>query len=281
MPDNLPSTPNRSGRLIRGLRVSWNLEWADQDGCSVPEEMLVPGIKTVLQRWQGGLPSVIDETPLPDPDLLNDAIPKSKWEVDLSGAPTPPWKLTYVVYLIDPIAAGTFTFVSPTVGARIAFEQLEEQIETKRMLVGGEVMPLVRLGVRPMKTRWGDKTRPAFEVLSWRTPGNGAALPAAPPPLQLLNEAAAPAPEPTSKPEPAPAKHAPIAETPPPAGRKPGTISVTSGKPAKSKIRLDVEAPAGLEAGPGRRSRLAAIRQVNRQWKLAGDDADEFPWTVF
>jgi hypothetical protein len=247
MTDNLPSTsngfPNRSGRLIKGLRVSWNLEWLDQDECTPPEEMLVPGIKTVLQRWQGGLPSVIDETPLPNPDDLNASIPKSEWENDMSGQPTPPWKLTYVVYLIDPIGAGTFTFVSSTVGARMAFEQLEEAIETKKMLVGGDVMPLVRLSERPMKTRWGDKSRPAFVVLSWRTPGNSAALPPAPPPLQLLNEGAAlPAPEPAPKPEPAPAKHIPVAETQPPAGRKPGKVEVTSGKPAKSKIRLDVEA---------------------------------------
>jgi hypothetical protein len=244
---DLPSTSNgysnRSGRLIRGLRVSWNLEWLDQDECTPPEEMLVPGTKTVLQRWQGGLPTVIDETPLPDPDLLNDAIPQSEWEKDMSGNPTAPWKPTYAVYLIDPVGAGTFTFISSTTGARMCFEQLEEAIETKKMLVGGDVMPLVRLSERPMKTRWGETHRPAFKILSWRTPGNSAALPSGSPPLQLLNEGAAPpAPEPAPEPEPAPVKHVPIAETPPPAGRKAGKTEFTSRKPAKSKIRLDVEA---------------------------------------
>ncbi|HEY1864970.1 MAG TPA: hypothetical protein VGG77_15070 [Roseiarcus sp.] len=245
MTDNLPSTSNgfsnRSGRLIKGLRLSWNQEWSDQDGCPPPGEMLVPGFKEILQRWQGGLPSVIDASPLPDPDLLNDAIPIKEWEDDMNGQPSPPWKRTYVVYFIDPIAASTYTFVSPTTGARIAYEQLAEQVETKRMLVGGDVIPLVHLGERPMKTRYGLKSRPALEILSWRTPGNGAGQMPASPPLQLLTEGATPE-APAVEPEPEPAKHVPVAETTPPAGRKPGKIEVTSGKQGKPKIRLETEA---------------------------------------
>jgi len=105
--------------------------------------MLVAGMKEVLQRWQGGLPGVIDETPLPDPDLLNSAIPVEEWELDMNKQPSPPWKRTYVVYLTDPIGAGTYTFITATVGGRMAFEALEEAIETKKMLVGGGVLPLV------------------------------------------------------------------------------------------------------------------------------------------
>jgi hypothetical protein len=239
MTTNLPSTSNvftnRSGRLIKGLRIGWNQEWIDQDGCEPPGEMLVAGIKTVLQRWQGGLPTVIDETPLPDPDFLNSAIPIAEWELDMNKQPSPPWKRTFVMYLIDPIGAGTYTFITATTGGRMCFEALEEAIETKKMLVGGDVLPLVSLDTRPMKTRWGDKSRPALTILSWRTPGNGAGQLPASPPLRLLDEGAtceAPAAEPEAAPEPA--KHTPIADTVPPAGRKPGKTEFT-GRQGKTK----------------------------------------------
>jgi hypothetical protein len=173
----------------------------------------------------------------------------------MNKQPSPPWKRTYVVYLVDPIGAGTYTFVSATVGGRICFERLEEVIETKTILAGGDVLPLVSLGEKPMKTNFGMKSRPALEPVSWRTRGNGAGLLPASPPLQLLDEAATPE-APAAEPEPA--KHVPVAETAPPAGRKPGSITV-NGKPAgkskdwskdtgpasaqgKSKIRLETEA---------------------------------------
>ena len=66
---------HRSGRLIQGIRIAWNLEWTDQDGCAPPPELLIPGIKRVLQKWKDGKADVIDALPLPDPDLLNSAIP--------------------------------------------------------------------------------------------------------------------------------------------------------------------------------------------------------------
>jgi hypothetical protein len=70
---------HRSGRLIRGIRIGWNQGWADADGCDPPAELLVPSIKRVLQKWKDGKPDVIDTFPLPDPELLNDAIPQSEW----------------------------------------------------------------------------------------------------------------------------------------------------------------------------------------------------------
>ena len=241
--DEGPGGSHRSGRLIRGIRISWNQEWQDQDGCAPPLEMLIPATKEVLQKWKDGKPEVIDALPLPDPDLLNSAIPASEWEIGLSGTPTPPWQHTVVAYGIDPIGAGTYTYVSATVGGHIAIDQLNDAIDTMKMLRGEQVMPLVRLTDRPMKTKFGLKSRPHFQIVDWRTRGNGAALPPSPPPLQLSSEAA---PTAASKSEPAaatPSAHVPVAETPPPPkGRTPGKTTVTSGKPAgKSKIQVDLE----------------------------------------
>jgi hypothetical protein len=79
-----------------------------------------------------------------------------------------------VVYLIDPISAATYTFISATVGARIAVERLSDQVRTMRALRGENVVPLVELGSAPMKTRFtASKQRPAFTVVEWRYLGGG------------------------------------------------------------------------------------------------------------
>jgi hypothetical protein len=155
----------------------------------------------------------------------------------LSGTPTPPWQHTVVAYGVDPEGGGTYTYVSSTVGGHMAVDQLDEAVETKRLLAGAQVVPRVRLSEKPMKTRYNTKSRPHFEIVNWWTPpGNGGALSPGPAPLQLSHETAAPAPEPA-----APAEHVPVAEIPPPAGRSSGKITV-NGKPAgKSKVYVDLE----------------------------------------
>ena len=148
----------------------------------------------------------------------------------MDGRPTPPWQHTVVAYGIDPEGGGTYTYVSSTVGGHIAIDQLDEAVETKRLLAGAQVMPRVRLSERPMKTKYGLKSRPHFEIVAGGSRGDGGALPPAPAPLQLPDAAPGPATESATPAEPAPAEHVPVAETPP-AGRTPGKISV-NGKPA-------------------------------------------------
>ena len=201
-----------------------------------------PAIKEVLQKWKDGKPEVITALPLPDPDDLNAAIPTKEWEIGMDGQPQKPWAHCVVVYGVDVKGGGTFTFISPTIGAHIAVDQLNEAVVTMRMLKGMQVMPMVRLSERPMKTKYGLKSRPHFEVIDWRSPSNGAALPPAPPPLQLPNEAAAPATAEPAPAQPAPVEHVPVAETKPPVGRTPGKISITSGKKSlKSAVFSELE----------------------------------------
>jgi hypothetical protein len=205
-----------AGRLIKGSVARWSDAegWQDRDGIALPSPLFVPAIREVLQRWKDSRPEVIDALPLPNPDDLNSAIPVKEWETGLDGNPRPPWAHTVVAYLIDPSAGGTYTFASPTIGAHIAVDQLRESVATMRILRGARVMPLVNLSERPMKTKFGMKTRPHFEIVDWKTPGDRTALPTDPPPSQLPGAAAhAPDPEPAAPaPEPAPAA-APAAST--------------------------------------------------------------------
>ena len=55
----------------------WNdaQHWRDRDGLKPPAQLLVVGVDAILQRWQEGLPQVIRDKPLPDPDDLNAAYP--------------------------------------------------------------------------------------------------------------------------------------------------------------------------------------------------------------
>jgi hypothetical protein len=157
--------------------------------------VFVIGYTTVLQKWKCQKAEVISTHPLPDPDALNTAIPVSEWELDPAGKPTPPWKLTYVIYFIDLNTGALFTYANSTFGAMLAYNNLEEQIGVMRILREEHALPIVRLEKRPMKTQYGMKTRPHLQVIDWRAPGGGGPklAPQSPTP-QLTGPAAAPTP---------------------------------------------------------------------------------------
>ena len=94
-------------KLVRGMLLVWNdaKHWRDRDGLKPPEQLLVTGVDTALQRWIGGKPQVIRDKPLPDPDDLNSAIPIGEWEKGVDGQPRPPWAHVVVVYGIDSLWA--------------------------------------------------------------------------------------------------------------------------------------------------------------------------------
>jgi hypothetical protein len=162
-----------SDRTIKGVQLAWNdsLHWRTRDGMKAPEQLLVIAIDAILQRWKEGLPQVIRDKPLPDPDDLNAAIPVAEWEIGIDGQKRPPWASTSVVYFIDPATGSFYTFVSSTTGGRIAVELLNESVSGMRTLRGGRVLPIITLGERPMKTKFGAKTRPHFEIVDWREAG--------------------------------------------------------------------------------------------------------------
>jgi hypothetical protein len=187
---------NSSGRLLKGLFLKWSesTHWIDRDGLTPPSPLLVVAIKPVLQRFKDNKVEIIDTFPLPDPKELNAAIPTSEWQIGLDGKPRPPWQHTVVVYLVNLATAQFYTYANATIGAHIAYDNLKEAVITMRALRGSKVMPLVGLAERPMKTKFGMKTRPHFEILDWKTPGgeDSTALPNKPAPQLPPAAAAAP-----------------------------------------------------------------------------------------
>ena len=164
-----------NSRLIRGQILRWSDigGWSDRDGLQPPEVLLVLACNEALQRWKGKKVENITTKPLPDPKDLNASIPMEEWELGIDGRPKPPWVHVAIVYLIDPATAGMFTFVSHTIGAHIAWDNLREKVKTMRALRGERVSAIVKPSTRPMKTNFGMKTRPDFEIIGWRRLGGG------------------------------------------------------------------------------------------------------------
>jgi hypothetical protein len=174
----LTTTDDNSDRLIRGSLLKFvDGVWDTRDGETIPAMLLVMDITKGLQRWAKNLPveTIMQKAgePLPDVELLNEAIPQEEWEPGIDGKPRAPWQLNHVVYLVDPKTATSFTFSNSTTGARIATEKLKERIETMRRLRGESVTAVVSLGLKAMKTQFGQKQRPDFVIEKWFGFGGG------------------------------------------------------------------------------------------------------------
>jgi hypothetical protein len=173
-------------RLIQGdILKCVDGRYATRDGEVLPlgTQLFVRGMTHALQCWKGGelLDEIIETpgTPLPDADELNKQIPIEEWEEGLDGKPRPPWALYFVVYLLSPEDAAMYTYINCTLGARIAYERVEARIENMRMMRGTNVIALIELDTRIMKTKHGQKMRPEFKIIDWRVfdAGEQAALP--------------------------------------------------------------------------------------------------------
>jgi hypothetical protein len=201
---------------MRGTIARWasSTGWVDRDGLPLPETMLVIGYITVLRRWKNKRPEYKTEHPLDDPDVLNAAIPISEWEIGLDGKPSKPWKLTYVIYLVDLKTGALYTYAHDTYGAMQAYNALEEQIAVMRMLRGEHVFPIVKLEKRPWKSQtYGMQMRPHFQVVDWRASGGTPVISPAPTP-QLTGPVAATPPTASSPAASSSAASSPAASSP-------------------------------------------------------------------
>jgi hypothetical protein len=192
MSNNLVSTfdGNEPGdrRFERPLKFKNEGHYEELDGTvfSGQDESLAYGTSRRLRRWIDNKP----EYQLPKPgellqdtaDELNAAIPKEQWPIGLTGQPEAPWKPVYAVHLLRIRDGGLFVLEHDTTGQRICIGQFSEQVEVMRRL-RGNVLPIVRLGNKPMKTKFGLRLRPHLEIVAWRQiSGDGTPAPQIEPP---------------------------------------------------------------------------------------------------
>jgi hypothetical protein len=174
-----------SERLIQGEILKCNDgHWFTRHGQDFEhgKPMLVVNMARALQHWQFEQPvaTIVEKPgqPFPDADDLNAAIPRDQWENGLDGKPRPPWQLQYVVYLIDPIDGGMYTYLNSTKGARIAFDQLRSRMNNMRALSGKQLVPVVELDERRVSKEY-NKIGPFFRPVRWLE-FRGASTPAVP-----------------------------------------------------------------------------------------------------
>jgi hypothetical protein len=192
-------------RLIKGERLKFvDGRWSDSADSPVAGEMLVLRRIRAVQCWhEQKIADCIaqkDNEALPDVDELNAKIPESKWEQGLDGKPRGPWQNVWGFYLCNPQDGSIFTFLNGTIGSRIAYDKLNDRIEMMRMLRGANVAPVVKLDSRPMKTKYGNKLRPEFTIISWMGP-SGDTTPALEHKATNTPAALKPMPEPTASEE--------------------------------------------------------------------------------
>jgi hypothetical protein len=248
--DGFGGSLNSTGRLLKGMLLKWSdtTHWVDRDGLAPPPTMLVVGVNEAIQRWHDKKPiETITTKPLPDLEILNEAVPKSEWEPDFNGNPKPPYQHEVIVHLVNLATGEIYTFIASSVGAHMAWDHLREAVMTMRALRGARVMPLVRLAERPMKTKFGLRGRPAFEIVNWHTPGDG--TPALPTPeTPRLSGPASPAPPTSTPPTSAPPTSSPSSASSTPTAKptKPAAATVAAMgtvEPVTSEELLNDELP--------------------------------------
>jgi hypothetical protein len=151
----------------------------------VPSPLLVIKIDTLLRRFHRGYAELRDK-PLPDPELLNSAIPGEEWPMGLDDKLEGPWKLNYEITMLNTETGLVYVHTNSTVGLRKAYKQLQTAVFNKRVLTGEKLFPRVSLEERPMPTKRGLKSRPHFEILGYeRLDGTKLVEPQTPPPSSL------------------------------------------------------------------------------------------------
>jgi hypothetical protein len=155
------------GTLLKCVDGKWSA-----GGEPAPEKLMAVSTITVMQLWKGKKPvqTLIKQPgqPWPKLDDLNAEIPEGEWEVGLDGEPRPPWQKQFIIYLLEPESAATFTYANGTAGARQAVSDLKNSIKWQRTIRGDHVVPLVELSSKPMPTKFGTKQRPHFQIVEWR-----------------------------------------------------------------------------------------------------------------
>jgi hypothetical protein len=100
-------------------------------------------------------------------DEMNSRIPKKDWPFDLNNNQTEPFKPFEDVFLADLRDGSSFIFSNSTTGMRIAAEKLVSQVQNMRRIRGANVFPVVTIESVLMKTKFGSKARPSFNVVRW------------------------------------------------------------------------------------------------------------------
>jgi hypothetical protein len=168
-----------SDRGIPIIKYTNEAKWLFGEELLPPDrEYMVGKIGREMVKWIDGLPGEESYTlepgqPFPDVAELNETVPKEEWHEDPSGRMVGPWVAQHVGYLLDVADMSKFRFPTSTVGGAICISAIVQKTNDKRRFEPG-AFPVVRLSNTYMKTRFGGRQRPHFEVVRWISFDDGA-----------------------------------------------------------------------------------------------------------
>lgn len=95
-------------------------------------------------------------------------VDEADWPLDFNGEPSHPWVLTRYLYLLDTATGEVSTFWSNTIGGRIAFDELSQQVKVTRS-AQPDAVPVITLESTLMPTQYGSKKpRPYFRIAGYK-----------------------------------------------------------------------------------------------------------------
>jgi hypothetical protein len=172
-------TIDTSEQLIHGgILKCVDGHWSANDESMTGRTLLVLHMTRAVRYRMGGeyAPPICEDCEkIPSDEEIkkrNAAIPKDQWDV-FQGTPQPPWKIEYLVYLLDmsdPNDVSLYTFVNSTYGAKRAYNRLKEKVWLTRAF-RGDVKPIVELSSSPFPTEYGKKIGPIFRPINWTSFG--------------------------------------------------------------------------------------------------------------
>jgi hypothetical protein len=173
--------------LIKGtlLRFGATAQWETRDSEVIDGSTKLVAIDVIRAVVKWGADKKPEQTiivpsgqPMPDVAEMNEAVPRPEWRQGLNG-PQGPWQAQKLVVLVDPMDMSFFTFATSAIGGFIAIDDLVRKTQAMRKW-RGPVSPVVTLDDLPMKTKFGERRRPHFNVVDWIRMGGGGAEPQLP-----------------------------------------------------------------------------------------------------
>ena len=98
-------------------------------------------------------------------------VDQKDWPLNLNNVPEHPWRLTRFLYLLDTVSGEVSTFWSNTVGGKVAFNELSDQVKLVRDMHGEyrDAVPTIALESKMMPTDYGSKKpRPYFRIVGYK-----------------------------------------------------------------------------------------------------------------
>jgi hypothetical protein len=181
----------QGGGIIQGTLIKFTNEgkWVTRDGEELPTdlELVAANVNRVVQKWWDGQPveTIVLEPhqKFPDVEEMNEKVPKKEWVEGPDGNLRGPYQAQHILYLLDPKTMDKYTFPTGTTGGRIAIRDLVDKTTWMRRLRGPNVYAVVLLADTFMKTKWGGRQRPHFQIVRWVSlGGEGGQVEALPPP---------------------------------------------------------------------------------------------------